>query len=282
LFSELTGDDLYTEMVMQRTNDARNFLIVEGDGDIAIFDRFLAPEHFVAIPASGKKSAREVLQMAFRDNFEGIYSVLDRDWKDLLPGEIEDWRIVYTDQYDMDMCVFFSGAYLAVASGYCTRGGYRTGNPGCSHDEIVQKCLQMAFPIGVLRYISARDRLELKLRDFPLHEVVDASAFSVDIEAMVSAAHRRSKGCATEVDVILETLRTEMESIEDTARYCSGHDVARAFSILSRNLWSTVMPVDNVERAARTAVSLQTFKDFSVYEDCSRWFGGDPAMVWRV
>ncbi|MEU4355864.1 hypothetical protein [Streptomyces virginiae] len=281
MFTELTGEDLYAEIIMQRTNDRRNFLIVEGDGDISIFDRFLEAELFVAIPASGKKSAREALTLAFEDGFPGVYSVLDRDWKDLIPGEIDDWRIVYTDQYDLDMCVFFSGAYSAVASGYCVRGGYRAAGEGCAEKDIQKICLDMAFPVGVLRFVSERDGFQLRLRDFPLHEVVDPGGLFVDLSALVSVALNRSKRCQVPASEILAALTEEMEQIGDQARYCSGHDVARAFAILMRKRWSTVMSVDHVEKAARTAVHWGRFKNFSVYADCALWFDGDATQVWR-
>ncbi|MFE2522759.1 hypothetical protein ACFXEL_00790 [Streptomyces sp. NPDC059382] len=281
MFSELTGEDLYAEMIMQRTNDRRNFLIVEGDGDISVFDRFLAPDLFVAIPAAGKKSAKEALALAFADGFHGVYSVLDRDWKGLIPGEIEDWRIVYTDQYDLDMCVFFSGAYSVVASGYCVRGGYRSNSEGCTEEDIQKVCLEMSFPLGVLRYVSERRGLKLRLRDFPLHEVVAPGGFSVDLNRLVSVAQSRSKGCTAPAEEILFALREAMAEIDNPARYCSGHDVARAFAILMRRRWATVVSAEAVEKAARVTVHWEKFKRFSVYGDCASWFEGDVEQVWR-
>ncbi|MFF2464380.1 hypothetical protein [Streptomyces mirabilis] len=281
MFSEITGDELYAEMIMQRTNDARNFLVVEGDGDIAIFDRYLAQDRFTVIPANGKKTAHDALRMAFSDNFSGVYSILDRDWLDLIPGEFQDRRIVHTDKYDLDVCVFFlPGVYVSVASSFCVKGGYRLGGAGCSENEIREACIKMAFPVGVLRYISERDKLQLRMRDFPLHEVVDRVSLSVDVDLLISTAIARSKKSSVASQSVTRTLIAEMDGITDITRYCSGHDVARAFSILAKERWSTTISVDNVERTARTAVSWERFQSLSTYSDSSQWFAGKTEMIW--
>ncbi|MYU04531.1 hypothetical protein GTY81_11665 [Streptomyces sp. SID8366] len=281
MFSELTGEELYAEMIMQRTNDARNFLVVEGDGDIAVIDRYLAQDRFTVIPAHGKKTAHEALALVFADNFSGVYSILDRDWLELIPGDLRDARIVHTDSYDLDMSIFLlSDIYVSVASSYCIKGGYRVSQLGCSEEEIRKACVTMAFPVGVLRFISERDRLELRMRDFPLHEVVDRSNLKVDIDLLVSTAIGRSKKASANPQGVKNALQVEMAGISDEARYCSGHDIARAFSVLIKERWSTIMSTDSVERTARAAVSWEKLKSLSIYSDSARWFSGDTRMVW--
>ncbi|MET7812321.1 hypothetical protein ABZT26_15890 [Streptomyces sp. NPDC005395] len=281
MLSELTGEELYAEMIMQRTNDVRSFLVVEGDGDIAIFDRYLAQDRFTVIPANGKKTAHDALRMAFDDNFSGIYSILDRDWLDLIPGGLQDRRIVHTDKYDLDACIFFlPGVYVSLASSFCVRGGYRAGGAGCSETEIREACLRMAFPVGALRYISERDKLLLRMRDFPLHEVVDRASLAVDLDLLIATAVGRSKKAAVDPQSIKEKLKAEIAEITDIAKYCSGHDVARAFSILAKERWSATISVDNVERTARAAVSWERFQALSTYSDSAQWFGGKPEMIW--
>lgn len=281
LFGQLTGEDIYADMIMQRTNDARNFLVVEGDGDIVLFDRFLAPDKFVAIPAFGKASAHEALGLAFADNFPGIYSILDRDWLELIPGELQDWRIVHTEHYDLDMCVFFAGTiYEAVAASHCVGGGFRAGRPGCTIDELRETCLDIAFPLGVLRYISERDGLGIKLRKFPLHDVVNAD-LTVNIDDLISVALSRSKEAACDVSAVFQKLSEEMRAIGDRARYCSGHDVAKALSIIAKRRWAISISGDTVERSARAAVSLDQFQEFTIYANAAQWFSGDASLVWR-
>ncbi|MGW2635363.1 hypothetical protein [Streptomyces sp. NPDC001348] len=281
MFSELTGAELYAEMIMQRTNDARNFLVVEGDGDIAVIDRHLAQDRFTVIPANGKKTAHEALALVFADGFSGVYSILDRDWLGMIPGELEDPRIVHTDKYDLDSSIFFlPDIYVSVASSYCVKGGYRVGQPTCSEDDIRETCVRLAFPIGVLRFISERDRLELRMRDFPLHEVVDRPTLTVDIDLLISTAIGRSKRASADPQDVKSALQAEISRISDQAEYCSGHDIARAFSVLIKERWSTTMSADTVERSARAAVGQEKFKLLSIYSDAAQWFSGDPRMIW--
>ncbi|MGC4964924.1 hypothetical protein ACLQ2H_02805 [Streptomyces globisporus] len=282
MFTEITGEELYAEMIMQRTNDTRNFLVVEGDGDISVIDRYLAQEKFTVIPANGKQTALEALGLAFSDSFDGVYSILDRDWLELLPGELQDERIVRTDKYDLDMSVFsLPDVYVSIASSYCVKGGYRVGGSGCSEEEIREACIEMALPVGVLRYLSERDGLQLRMRDFPLHDVVDKNSLAVDIDLLISTAVARSKKATATHLAIKSAFLAERSGIAYLARYCSGHDISRAFSILAKVRWSATISIDTVERTARAAVSWAAFQQLSIYSDsASQWFSGDTSMIW--
>ncbi|MFI1465634.1 hypothetical protein [Streptomyces wuyuanensis] len=282
MLDELTGDDLYAELIMLRTNDSRYFIVVEGVADVAVFDRFVDLDHCTPIPAYGKDNAHACLARVIADRFVGVFAILDRDWLGILPGDLEDDRIIHTHHYDLDACIFFSdGIYEGIAGSFCAGSSFRQGSPGCTTDDLQRSCVDMAFPLGVLRYLSERDRLGLNLSKFPLAEVIDAD-LSINLSSLVSIATARTKGASMSNHNIEEVLRREIDSISEKARYCSGHDLAKAFSILIKKRWHGKIGADVVERAARAALNSTEIQKWKMYPRAKKWVEGTSGKVWRV
>ncbi|MFD0226070.1 hypothetical protein ACWGPD_00690 [Streptomyces hirsutus] len=282
MLDELTGDDLYAELIMLRTNDKRYFIVVEGVADVAVFDRFMDLGHCVPIPAHGKENAHTCLTRVISDHFPGVFAILDKDWLGLLPNNLEDDRIVHTDHYDLDACIFFSGdIYAGIAGSFCAGNGFRNGSPGCTTDDLQRACVDMAFPLGVLRYISSRDELGLKLDKFPLAEALNVD-LSVDLDSLVSISIARTKGASASKCSLMEDLNREMAAIRDRSRYCSGHDLAKAFSILLKVSWRGKIGADVVERSARAALSATELQKWAIYSRAKKWVSGSAKNVWRV
>ncbi|MFD7813346.1 hypothetical protein ACFV6E_10430 [Streptomyces sp. NPDC059785] len=282
MLDELTGDDLYAELIMLRTNDSRYFIVVEGVADVAVFDRFMDLDHCIPIPAHGKGNAHICLERVIRDDFSGVFAILDKDWFELLPGDLEDKRIIYTDHYDLDACIFFSdGIYEGIAGSFCAGSGFRHGTPGCTSDDLQRACIEIAFPLGALRYLSERDGLGLNLSNFPLGEVMN-SDLSVNLTSLVSIALARTKGNNISTHGVEDALRQEMKTVRSRIRYCSGHDLAKAFSILVKQRWKRKIGADVVERSARAALSAVEIKKWMMYRHAKKWIMGTPRKVWRV
>ncbi|WP_406735178.1 hypothetical protein OG508_21345 [Streptomyces sp. NBC_01108] len=282
MLAELTGDDLYAELIMLRSNDSRYFVVVEGVADVAVFDRFADLSHCVPTAAYGKESAHTCLKRVIADGFDGVFAILDRDWVDLLPGDLQDEKIVHTDYYDLDSCIFFSeGTYEGMASSFCAGGGFRVGANGCTARELQSICVEMAFPVGVLRFISERDSLGLNLGKFPLSEVIGPD-FKVDLESLLRITLSRTKGNKVLLEDISVALHESLKLIKDKARYCAGHDLAKAFSILIKKRWNGKIGADVVERSARSSLDVENFKKMSIYSDARKWAEGSGKPIWRI
>lgn len=282
MLDELSGDDLYAELIMLRTNDSRLFIVVEGAADVAVFDRFVDLDHCVPIASHGKNNARNCLTKVISDSFFGVFAILDKDWLGLLPGELEDDRIVYTDYYDLDACIFFSGdIYAGIAGSFCAGNSFRIGLPGCTTDDLQRACVDMAFPLGVLRYLSARGSYGINLDKFPLTEALRAD-LTVDLDSLVSIAIARTKGGIESKHPIKERLIQGMSTVDEKARYCSGHDLAKAFSILLKKHWKGKIGAEIVERSARSALSSTELQKWTMYSHAKNWTAGGSKRVWCV
>ncbi|MEU9273158.1 hypothetical protein AB0E04_48515 [Streptomyces sp. NPDC048251] len=283
MFQELDADDLYAELIMLRSNDARAFILVEGAADCAVLDRFVNAEAFITVPAHGKERALGAVEHAYQgDRLTALYAILDRDWTGFLVDGLEHHAVVYTDFYDLDACIFFAaGVYEALAASFCTDLSFRHGTPGCTHQDISAACVKLALPLGLLRYISHRDGLGLNLRDFPLSQVIKRPADGVDLVELLELACKRAKKDPAHYGGILPILQQELAEVAQGERYCSGHDLAKAFSLLARRQWASKTGHDGVERAARAAFGQHLFEQTGMFRESGRWSTSTETPVWK-
>ncbi|MFJ2433113.1 hypothetical protein ACIOWM_07865 [Streptomyces anulatus] len=282
MLQELNGDDLYAELIMLRTNDTRYFIVVEGVADVAVLDRFVNLEDCLPIPAHGKENAQTCLTRVIEDDFAKVFAILDRDWIGLIPGDLEDKRIVHTDDYDLDASIFFADdVYVGMASSFCAGSTFRVGAAGCTWETIKEACIEMTFPVGLLRFVSERDGLGLNLTKFPLGEILN-SDLSVDLDSLVDLAISRAKGESTSKQDVIELLRIEEGRVSDRSRYCAGHDLAKAFSILIKKRWKAKAGADLIERSARSSLHTHGLQKMAMYADAAKWANGTGTRIWRV
>lgn len=283
MFDELDADDLYAELIMLRSNDTRAFILVEGPTDCAVFDRFVNSEHFTTVPAHGKTRARGAIERSDAGRqLASVYAILDRDWVGFLDDGMNHPAVVYTDFYDLDACIFFAlGVYEALAAGFCTDLSFRHGTPGCRHEDISSACVELALPLGVLRYISHRDGLGLNLRDFPLNQVIKRLADGVDLTELVELACKRAKKDPAHYTGLVPVLQQELARTAHPEQYCSGHDLAKAFSLIAQRRWASKAGHDVIERSARAAFPRELFEQSSLFRDSERWTADTGASAWK-
>ncbi|SCD86921.1 hypothetical protein [Streptomyces sp. PpalLS-921] len=282
MFNDLDADDLYAELIMLRANDTRAFILVEGSADCAVFDRFINADNFTTVPALGKKRAQGALARVHNsDQLAAVYAILDRDWVGMLENGMDHHTVIYTDFYDLDSCIFFAPhVYEALAASYCTDLSFRHGAAGCTQEDINAACVHLALPVGLLRFISQRDGLALNLRDFPLTEVARNNVGSVDLTALITLACKRAGKEPEDHPGLLALLQAELARVTEREQYCSGHDLAKAFSLVAKWRWAVKAGHDVIERSARAAFSRHAFEQTSIYHDCMRWASSEGVAVW--
>lgn len=280
MFEELDSDDLYAELIMLRANDTRAFILVEGSTDCAVLDRFVNQQEFITVPTQGKVRAHGALERVHsRGELAQIYAILDRDWVGLLDDGLDHDAVVYTDFYDLDACIFFAaGVYESLAANFCTNAEFRFGRPGCKHEDIASSCLELALPVGMLRFISHRDGLGLNLRDFPLSKA--ATRAGMDLPKLIQLACQRAGKDPADHPHLLGRLRQELGDVVHASQYCSGHDLAKAFALISKRKWASKAGHDIIERSARAAFGYDAFTQSAIFTACGHWCTDDGTGVW--
>ncbi|WP_042407528.1 hypothetical protein [Streptacidiphilus carbonis] len=283
MFDDLDGDDLYAELIMLRSNDLRAFIVLEGPTDCHVLDEFVNDEHFTTVPALGKDRALGAIARLDEGTVLDVFALLDRDWVGILEEGVKRSEVAYTDFYDMDACIFFTpGVYEKLAATFCTDHTFKRGAPGCSHHDISTACVDLALAVGVLRFISSREGLGLALRKFPLDQVANVHNGSIDLGKLITIACRKADKNPDDYPSLLDTLQRELAAIKEPRRYCSGHDLAKAFHLVAKRRWATKIGADVIERSARAAYGRDHFEQGGIYRSTNHWTTISGETAWRL
>lgn len=284
MIDDLSVESFYVELRMMRAGgDDRAFLIVEGHTDCAVLDDHIDDGHCVSVPAHGKDRAISAIAEVERNDDKGIFALLDKDWGDLLDSDpkLPDALVVYTDRYDLDACIFFSDRMVVrqVAS-FCSEQ-FRIGN-GWEEQALVDACVELALPVGMLRFISERDGVGLALRDFPLDAIVFGGyPYEVDMEKLIDISMKRGRKSVESAPILAE-LTSIMARLSNRPRFCSGHDLFKALALILRRKWGGKVGAQQLEQSARAAMGHERFSVLFLYERIRLIAERAGYRVWRA
>jgi hypothetical protein len=268
---------------MLRAADSRLVFLAEGDSDCSALETLVDQDATNLIPGHGKKNVKGAIDLADKHDLKRVVALLDRDWLDLLEERSTSPNTFYTDDYDIDATIFFAGTVAnRVAANFSERSKLSAFLAKVDCADIRQWCLKVTLPIGVLRYISQRDNLQLALTGFPVDDVLLDDFSSVDLGKLVHIAYARSKHRpGPEETDILGLLRIEIATLEGDARaYCSGHDIARALSAALRKKCGGSDGAQSIANAIRAALGRGDWKHTQLFAAVRVWAQQLGVLVW--
>ncbi|WP_326722024.1 DUF4435 domain-containing protein [Streptomyces sp. NBC_00243] len=276
----LTGSDIYSHILILRGSSARksSYIIVEGDDDCGLIDPHVDSTNCETIPSGGKAAVSEAVGIARSQGLHEVAAVLDMDWVDILYPRSTIPSVFYTDSYDIDAMAFSRAQNIeGFISNFCNKekvAAYRSLLGQKKIDDVV---IEIAAPIGVLRYLSEKNSWGLSLRDFPVHAVLDSDARSTDINQLIIVAMGRSKGASISAQQVENALRIEIARVQNLFRYCSGHDLLAALAAVCRKKLGGKVNQKVVGAALRTAFSCRDANSSQLFNTLGSW--GDSLGV---
>jgi len=277
----LTGADLFAYIQMMRQVDARLTVIVEGVEDCGLIDPHLDHTAAQTIPGHGKQSVIDAAALFDDQQVDKVRLIIDADFDrqlgmtDTLPA-----NLILTEYHDLDADVFFNCNRLvpAIIANFCDRTKHR------DHIETVAVeaealIIDIAAAVGIVRYSSLRDSLQLKMHRFPMTQLIQTYELNrTHLEEAVAQAVARSGPQAGRPDI--SVLTQELAVIADRRTLCGGHDIMSIFSTLIRERWGGRVGSDVVANAFRTATSCDCWRRTRIYADVNEWSRQHGSGVW--
>jgi len=281
----LTGEDLFALILLLRTSDKRAVLILEGPTDCAVFDAHLQHQQCFSLPGYGKQSVLKAIELVDRTGLSNVIGVVDRDLDFIQGVDISSDNVIYTDAYDLDTTIFYaSSTFVRVAASICERSAQESHLGSLDGRDARNLVESIAAPLSLLRMISERESLGLKLRGFPMHEVVDGGSASVRVKDLVRLAWQRSGSPTT---IVLQDLVSEVEALLAQglagAQSICGHDLHASLSVIARASWGAPksVGVDAVARLFRAAFSCTELMATELFAAIAAWADARSLTVWR-
>ncbi|WP_411098257.1 hypothetical protein [Streptomyces sp. x-45] len=268
----LTADDVLSHVMMLAATNDLLYILVEGSTDCSVIDPHINTDACDTLPSGGKSVVLGAVTLAHEEGFDRLAAVVDRDWSEILYAQPDHDNVFCTDYYDIDATVFFQEQnVLGIAASFADRSLLRIHISNSRFDSLQEMVTQLAFPIGILRYISVKSRLELNLRDFPISVVLNTEGNGVDFDSLIDLTIKRSPAAkVTRAELIRHYRETEKIANGDR-KYCSGHDLLTGLAIILYKKCGSKASIDAIARATRGAFNCSDVKSSPLFTAISAW-----------
>jgi len=281
LLEHVTGDDVFAEILMLRTADARAIVLLESDSDCAALDSHILKNNARTLPTWSKSALLRAMTLVEERRIKQIVGLADRDFDGVLFAVRSMDSLIYTDRYDLDATILLTGNVLErLLASFADRDSL-SSHLASSGTSAADAVIEMAGPVGYGRYVSIRDRLEVRFNDFPVHACVDRDTGTVSLSLLAGVAVSRSRQPACERVEFARLIRDGLKRAGNLGQYCSGHDLAAAISHMVRTQWGNGrVSKDLIERSARAAFDCESLRATEFYEKVNIWALEADAAIW--
>lgn len=245
-----TPEQQLNDAVMLWSSKRQATIFVEGITDKKFFEVHIDREirsHicFQAVNAEEThwKAVYDLIELARKSNFKPIFGVLDRDYHIILQdGICENSHLVFTDQSDMEMMLFFSSAFDKLLQTYGSAEKLKNySNPR-------QPIIDTACPLGVLRCVSYREQYNLWFKRIEYSKIMKGSEWKTDLEEMIrhvlarTRTQRRQERNVYPSEQMLKDNIHQLLHADKAAKpedYCNGHDVLGILALFMKKEYAS-------------------------------------------
>ena len=269
----VTPESIANEVRLARTQTRGPFLITEGPLDSRLYRRVLH-QSCVTIVAFGRTNVKAAIGLLEGDGIRDSVGIVDADFESLRGGPDDQENLLRTDMHDIETMLLMSEALDKVLETFGSEGKIR-GFVAASKATVRDGLFGTALPLGLLRWISERDGLDLTFDGLSMTNFTDRRTLRVDPDAMVNAVINRSSTRSARVEDVRAALAALSGISHDPSQVCCGPDVV---SILSLGLTSALgsrraieVSPDSILRALELSYESAWFAGTGLHARLRQW-----------
>ncbi len=237
----IDSDSLAAEVRLQRTQDSRIVILVEGATDARFFERFVDHEQCYVLSAHDRERALALLRILNSESFSGILAVVDADFG-RVNGTIEsDANLVFCDGHDLEMMLIRSQALERVISEHGSREKLQLFYADRNPPTVLAAFLaRSCMPIGALVLTSLKNELALTFDGLPFSDFIDKSTLELDLNKLVRSVMNKSNRHDPQLFMELsKSVGTELSVHCDAWEMSRGHDCVEFLAFALRSAIGT-------------------------------------------
>lgn len=271
IIKEITPQTIANEIRMNRAVLEGAFLLVEGQTDFRIFERFVNPEKCTIIDCRGNENLFGTITILEDDHFAGVIAIADKDYFDIIGYPYYRGSVVFTDENDLEMMILSSSALQHTIQEFGSENKI-----DAQPDEVHVQIAEWASIVGALRLASISKSWALDF-DGMTYKFVDSQ--SPQLCAKKTPEHivgRTKTQTKPSVDDAIEC-SNGLIKIHTAQALSNGHDcVAVLAKALKRKYGSTnAFNSDagriNLEKTLRLAYDFDMFRGTQVFDKICKW-----------
>jgi len=268
---QITPDRIANSIRLLRGNHEGVFLIVEGHSDKLIYERLVNKQEVRVTIASGKNNAIKALSILEKeDNFRRVVAVIDADFSRIEQQIPHSNNLFLTDEHDLEMMLIKSAAFDKLLK---ERGSEEKIK--AFTEDIRETLLKLGQEIGKLRWLSLRNKLDLKFEGLNFKNFIDKENLSINIDKLIISIKNHSQKPSLDEQQIKQDLSVISDENHDPWQLCCGHDFIGILAIALCKVLGTWnandVKTEVLERELRLAYELSYFYQTQIYQLMVNW-----------
>jgi 5S rRNA maturation endonuclease (ribonuclease M5) len=268
---QITPDRIANSIRLLRGDHEGVFLIVEGHSDKLIYERLVNKQEVRVTIASGKNNAIKALSILEKeDNFRRVVAVIDADFSRIEQQIPDSNNLFLTDEHDLEMMLIKSAAFDKLLK---ERGSEEKIK--AFTEDIRETLLKLGQEIGKLRWLSLRNKLDLKFEGLNFKNFIDKENLSINIDKLIISIKNNSQKLSLDEQQIKQDLSVISDENHDPWQLCCGHDFIGILAIALCKVLGTWnandVKTEVLERELRLAYELSYFYQTQIYQLMINW-----------
>ena len=268
---QITPDRIANSIRLLRGDHEGVFLIVEGHSDKLIYERLVNKQEVRVTIASGKNNAIKALSILEKeDNFRRVVAVIDADFSRIEQQIPDSNNLFLTDEHDLEMMLIKSAAFDKLLK---ERGSEEKIK--AFTEDIRETLLKLGQEIGKLRWLSLRNKLDLKFEGLNFKNFIDKEKLSINIDELIRSIKNNSQKLSLDEQQIKQDLSVISDENHDPWQLCCGHDFISILAIALCKVLGTWnandVKTEVLERELRLAYELSYFYQTQIYQLMVNW-----------
>jgi 5S rRNA maturation endonuclease (ribonuclease M5) len=268
---QITPDRIANSIRLLRGDHEGVFLIVEGHSDKLIYERLVNKQEVRVTIASGKNNAIKALSILEKeDNFRRVVAVIDADFSRIEQQIPDSNNLFLTDEHDLEMMLIKSAAFDKLLK---ERGSEEKIK--AFTEDIRETLLKLGQEIGKLRWLSLRNKLDLKSEGLKFVKFIDKEKLSINIDKLIRSIKNNSQKPSLDEQQIKQDLSVISDENHDPWQLCCGHDFIDILAIALCKVLGTWnandVKTEVLERELRLAYELSYFYQTQIYQLMINW-----------
>ena len=282
MIDNLTSSDIANNISMIRSSHKGPILVVEGITDSRLYNKFIDRDEVKVVVGHSKDNVkRSISEVWGRKRDRSIIGIIDADL-DRLCSKRYDPPLFLTDKRDLETMILSSPALDDVLTEFADRDLLMDFER--DHGNIRDVLARCAYPIGLLMYISSRDRIGLSFKDIDYRFFINGRTLSADIRKMVEEIFSISLNKGIGKKELMDLISEEEEVLDDPWIAVRGHDAVNILAIGLNNAFGSYnsknMKSGELSGALRLSYNMDYFEDTTIYKDILRWSERNNFTIW--
>lgn len=284
----ILGDDIVAEVKMTRSAFAGAILLVEGDCDYKLFSNFIDKQKCTIIPSHGKDNAIKAIELLESSENRGVLAIVDADFSNILDIKYNSVNLLITDYHDIEITILKSGAFNKFFREFGSSRKIDSYLRAFENYDLLEVLLERSLPIGIFRFISETDNLNLKFEGIKYEKFINKNTLKVNRSILIRNVLALTKSREINERLISDRLEKCINSWTHVPEQtCCGHDVIAIISVGLRKALGSKSASDSkcekIEKAFRLSYDSSEFKKTNLFAATKSWEKRNPSYrVFKV